>query len=212
MGAHAAALERRAVQVVAERAVRDDGDLDELVRVVSTFEDDGTSTLRHYQRFRHDSGRTEESFRGVWYRNGEARVRLVDGGHWVFREPDEPDPPAAPSRLDEERLAEAVAPFEPTVEERGDAFEISADRLSEPTGIATALAEPTAGRLTGLVERDAIARLHTEVVGIDASSESATYDYVVTDADGLETGRPTAGETAEWVVELRQHSPIAWDG
>jgi hypothetical protein len=185
-----------------------------LARVLTTT-DGGAFTHRVFIIGDTGSGAATRRFRGVWYENGEAVVRVVEDGVRSLRfGGDEFEPPSPADRFDRRRLVGVLAGFDPSVSSDGRGYELTARSVAAPARLP--MPENTEasgdGGLRGRIGTDGAVTELSAVFGLPPSHAgsdpaSVTYRLSVTDRGETVVERPEAAETIDWYRELRDGSP-----
>lgn len=210
---HVDALSGRAFRVASEHAVEAPGAPGELTRTLSTADRNGGMTYRRYRQVPLGDG-VEETFEGVWGRDGRAITRRFDGDNWTLVSDESGSVPPVSDRIDRERTGNALEAFELSVTEGPTATRLEGDRLTGAAPFSEPVSGPETGRLRAAIGSDGvIKRFEASVTGTDAGEPtSLSYELSV---EPLGTDRVEGPETVlteGWADALRDRSPLSGDG
>jgi len=187
----------------------------DLARILATV--DGTAfTVRVFAIRELEVGAVTRAFRGLWYEDGEAVVRVGDeSSRSVHREPDDLTPPSPADRFDRDRLVALLSAFGPSVTDDGDGYRLTAESVAIPARLPTpqGLDGGETGKLRGGIDADGVVAELAALFAVPpsrAGSDPApmTYRLAVTDRGEMTVERPDATRTLEWYRSLENESPV----
>ena len=216
--AHVEALSRGSATVAVEYTAGREAQPFDLARLLATV-DGGAFTHRLFDIREPENGAVARRFRGFWYENGEAVVRVVEEGEEPrYFESEAFTPPPAAERFDRARLVDLLAAFGPSATDNGDGYGLAADEVAAPDRLPTPRETDGSerGELRGRLAADGAVAELSAVFGVPPSRAGSdptviTYRLAVTDRGSTAVERPDAAGMMGWYRELRDGSPVPED-
>lgn len=210
--AHVAELAGASATVGAEYVAGDSAERFALTRVLSTVDGAGF-TYRRYDVRQLPLGGTSRIFRGIWYEDGEAVLRLIEeGNRSAYHELEEYDPPPADARFDRNRLVAALDAFDPSAVPTAEGHRLTADSVARPERLPTVerLSAGSEGRLSARLESGGpVPELRAAFEGtVDGERVPVVYRLTVADRGATTVERPTSSDILEWYVALQERAPL----
>ena len=156
--AHVEALSGGSATVAVEYTAGREAQPFDLARLLATV-DGGAFTHRLFDIRELENGAVARRFRGLWYENGEAVVRVVEEGEDPrYSESEAFTPPSAAERLDRARLVDLLAAFDPSATDDGDGYGLAADEVAVPDRLPTPPGTDGSGSRSGTATSSAANR------------------------------------------------------